>query len=119
MSYACAEEPAEPDSTAQSVSTQADGSGEAVQTHQLAGITVEGDKDVLPGGMVNTKAKLGILGDKSIMDIPYSEMSMTAKQLETFDDPSHLYKMCCLIILLLGWLAVRRCTLILVCVALI
>lgn len=88
MSYASAEEPAEPDSTAQSVSTQADGSGEAVQTHQLAGITVEGDKDVLPGGMVNTKAKLGILGDKSIMDIPYSEMSMTAKQLETFDDPS-------------------------------
>ena len=56
MSYASAEEPAEPDSTAQSVSTQADGSGEAVQTHQLAGITVEGDKDVLPGGMVKHKS---------------------------------------------------------------
>lgn len=88
MSYASAEEAAEPDSTAQNVSVQAENNDERPETHRLKGITVEGDKDVLPGGMVNTKAKLGILGDKSIMDIPYSEMSMTAKQLETFDDPS-------------------------------
>ena len=57
-------------------------------SHNLDEVVVEGDKDVLPGGLVNTKAKLGILGDKSILDIPYSEMSMTAKSLETFDDPS-------------------------------
>lgn len=88
MSYANAEAPAEPDGAEQSVSAQSDSSGEAVQTHRLASITVEGDKDVLPGGLVNTKAKVGILGDKSVLDIPYSEMSMTEKQLEVFDDPS-------------------------------
>ena len=29
-----------------------------------------------------------VLGDKSVMDIPYSEMSMTAKAVETYGDPS-------------------------------
>ncbi len=48
----------------------------------------EGDVVTLPGGLVNETAKLGILGNKSVMDIPYSEMSMTSKTLETFDDPS-------------------------------
>lgn len=59
-----------------------------ITEHSLKGIIVEGYADVLLGGLVNTKAKLGILGDKDILDIPYSEMSMTAKQLEAFDDPS-------------------------------
>lgn len=48
----------------------------------------EGDVAALPGGLVNQTAKLGILGNKSVMDIPYSEMSMTEKTLETFSDPS-------------------------------
>ena len=61
---------------------------EKITEHSLEGIIVEGYVDVLPGGLVNTKAKLGILGDKDILDIPYSEMSMTAKQLEVFNDPS-------------------------------
>ena len=51
-------------------------------------VIVEGSKDVLPGGNVRTTAKLGVLGDKSVMDIPYSEMSMTAKAVETYGDPS-------------------------------
>ena len=51
-------------------------------------VVVEGSKDVLPGGNVRTTAKLGVLGDKSVMDIPYSEMSMTAKAVETYGDPS-------------------------------
>ncbi|MEE0327648.1 MAG: Plug domain-containing protein [Phascolarctobacterium succinatutens] len=54
----------------------------------LAEVVVEGSKDVLPGGNVRTTAKLGVLGDKSVMDIPYSEMSMTAKAVETYGDPS-------------------------------
>lgn len=44
--------------------------------------------ETMPGELVNQKAKLGILGDKSVMDIPYSEMSMTRKMIEKFDDPS-------------------------------
>lgn len=42
-------------------------------------VVVEGSRDVLPGGLVRKTAKLGILGDKSVLDIPYSEMSMTEK----------------------------------------
>lgn len=48
----------------------------------------EGDVVAAPGGLVNETAKLGILGNQSLMDIPYSEMSMTQKTLKTFDDPS-------------------------------
>lgn len=48
----------------------------------------EGDVVAIPGGLVNRTAKLGILGNKSVMDIPYSEMSMTKKTLETFSDAS-------------------------------
>lgn len=61
---------------------------EETPSYELESITVEGQADVLPGGLVNTQAKLGILGDKSVMDIPYSEMSMTSKTLDTFYDPS-------------------------------
>lgn len=44
----------------------------------------EGDVAALPGGLVNQTAKLGILGNKSVMDIPYSEMSMTEKDTGNF-----------------------------------
>ena len=46
------------------------------------------NEDALPGGLVNENAKLGILGKQSLMDIPYSEMSMTEKMLKKFDDPT-------------------------------
>ena len=63
-------------------------SAENVVHGNLDEIVVEGSKDVLPGGNVRTTAKLGVLGDKSVMDIPYSEMSMTAKAVETYGVPS-------------------------------
>jgi len=62
--------------------------GEKLDNYALEKVLVEAKRDVLAGGLVNTKAKLGILGDKNILDIPYSEMSMTKKTLETFDNPS-------------------------------
>lgn len=55
-------------------------------------IIVEADRDgdvvSLPGGLVNQTAREGIIGNQSVMDIPWSEMSMTKKNLETFSDPS-------------------------------
>lgn len=61
-------------------------------TTTLDEIYVDANKDkgvvVAPGGLVNETAKLGILGNQSIMDIPYTEMSMTAKTLDTFYDSS-------------------------------
>ena len=71
-----------------SVGFVADVHAEDRPSYELDGITVHGDKDVLPGGLVAKNAKMGILGDRDVMDIPYSEMSLTAKTLETFNDPS-------------------------------
>lgn len=67
--------------------------GVAVQAETtLDTVYVEADRDkgvvAAPGGLVNETAKLGILGNQSLMDIPYSEMSMTKKTFEKFDDPS-------------------------------
>lgn len=63
-------------------------SAEETMSGKLDEVVVEGERDVLPGGMVNADARMGILGNVSVMDIPYSEMSMTEKQINTFDDPS-------------------------------
>lgn len=41
-----------------------------------------------PGGLLEENARAGILGDKSIMDLPYSQTSMSAKTLELFHSPS-------------------------------
>lgn len=61
---------------------------EKLKEYELEKIVVSANRDCLAGGLVNTKAKVGILGDKNILDIPYSQMSMTAKSLEKFDDPT-------------------------------
>lgn len=42
----------------------------------------------LPGGLLEENARLGILGDISVMETPYSQMSMSAKTLELFHNPS-------------------------------
>lgn len=48
-------------------------SASAADLHgNLDEVVVEGSRDVLPGGLVRKTAKLGILGDKSVLDIPYS-----------------------------------------------
>lgn len=67
---------------------------DAAETTTLNEVTVEADRDkaaqvvAAPGGLVNETAKLGILGNKSIHEIPYTEVSMNAKMLDTFADPS-------------------------------
>ena len=52
---------------------------EKTQSFDLPTIIVEAEGNVveLPGGMVNETAKMGVFGNKSVMEIPYSEMSMT------------------------------------------
>jgi len=54
--------------------------------HEEGAIVVRGQP--LPGGLLEETARVGILGDMSVMDIPYSQMSMSAKTLELFHDPS-------------------------------
>ncbi len=55
-------------------------------------VYVDADKDknengTLPGGYVNTKATVGILGKKDVMETPFSETAFTAKSMETFGGP--------------------------------
>lgn len=45
-------------------------------------------KTVVPGGLLNEQSRNGILGHGNIMDIPYSQMSITKKTLDLFYDPS-------------------------------
>ncbi|MGC4029633.1 MAG: TonB-dependent receptor [Steroidobacteraceae bacterium] len=56
--------------------------------NDLEEVLVLGSRDLLPGELLERNARLGILGDKTVMDIPYSQMSMSSKMLELFNDPS-------------------------------
>lgn len=60
---------------------------EQMETHSIDEVVVEGQA-ALPGGMINSTARMGIMGYKDVMEIPYSQMSMTTKAVETFGDPS-------------------------------
>ena len=53
-------------------------------SHDINEVIIEGEKDVLPGGLVATKGSVGILGEKEVMEIPFSVKSLTEKQIENF-----------------------------------
>ena len=42
----------------------------------------------IPGGFVHQKARNGILGNKNLLDIPFTQVSHTEKTIETFGNPS-------------------------------
>lgn len=54
----------------------------------LDSVTVHGIQTILPGGLMNSESRIGILGSGNIMDIPYSQMSINKKTLDLFYDPS-------------------------------
>ena len=41
-------------------------------------VVVEGSADVLPGGMVTKTGNVGIIGNKNVMDVPFSQTNITA-----------------------------------------
>lgn len=47
-------------------------------------VVVEGSADLLPGGMVAKSGNVGILGNKNVMDVPFSQTNITANAMETF-----------------------------------
>ena len=63
---------------------------ESMDTYELAPVEVEGVRTAAEtaGGMLSKDARMGILGDVSVMDIPYSMQSMTKKTIDTYGDPS-------------------------------
>ena len=74
-------------------STYAQQQDEKLDNYELEEVVVEGKQDkienpkvheenILPGGFVKTESTLGILGDKQVMDTPFTQMDLTAKQLK-------------------------------------
>jgi len=56
--------------------------------YSLDTILVESSHLTYPGGYINKKARYGILGYKDVLDIPYTQLSLTGKSIETFASPS-------------------------------
>lgn len=63
-------------------------SAEETMTGQLNEVVVEGSKDVLPGGMVKNEGTVGIMGEKSVMETPFSVTNVSEKSLELFLGPN-------------------------------
>lgn len=67
---------------------------EELESYSLESVTIEGnhdDKDsaaILSGGFVKTESSLGILGEKKIMDTPFTQVNLTEKTIETFGGPN-------------------------------
>jgi iron complex outermembrane receptor protein len=63
--------------------------GEITQRVEVqALVETRSGQDLLPGGLVNRRSRTGILGDKTVMEIPYSQTSLSSRALELFDDGS-------------------------------
>ena len=62
--------------------------GDALDSYSIEDVVVTGDRDTMPGGLIGRQARVGVLGEKSVMDIPWSEMSMTERMIESYNDPS-------------------------------
>lgn len=57
-------------------------------SYELDGITVHGDKDVLPGGLMSNHNRVGILGNIDVVDVPFTQRQYTEKTIEMFSDPN-------------------------------
>ncbi|MGP1469958.1 MAG: TonB-dependent receptor [Schwartzia sp. (in: firmicutes)] len=62
--------------------------GDALDSYHIEDVVVTGDRDTMPGGLIGRQARVGVLGEKSVMEIPWSEMSMTERMIENYNDPS-------------------------------
>lgn len=58
---------------------------EETMSGTLDEIIIEETGDVLPGGMIATKQRTGIMGEKDIIDTPFTQSNFTEKSINTFD----------------------------------
>lgn len=54
----------------------------------LEDVVVEADKDYLSGEFVSTNGSVGILGEKNVMDVPFTQVNLTQKAIESFGGPN-------------------------------
>lgn len=57
---------------------------EGVGEFYLPGVTVEATRYVLPGGMVATRGDVGLLGNKNVMEVPYSQTNISEEAFKVF-----------------------------------
>lgn len=55
--------------------------------YKLPQVVVTASRDTLPGGYVESSAKIGILGDIDIMDAPFTQRAFTEKTIQNFSVP--------------------------------
>lgn len=57
---------------------------ESLTRHYLAETVVEGQRNLLSGGYAKTNSSLGMLGEKQIMEVPFTLLNLSNKTIETF-----------------------------------
>lgn len=53
----------------------------------LATVVVEGEKDTIAGGRIASVNEVGYLGNKSVMETPFHEVTLTSKVIDEFSTP--------------------------------
>lgn len=66
----------------------AENSSKEPMTFALDTMLVEAQRDSLPGGFVSREGNMGRLGNKDVMDVPFTQTSFSEKTIKTFNDPS-------------------------------
>lgn len=62
-------------------------SAEETMTHEVDPVIVIGRTDLQAGGFVNTSTEVGILGNKEIIDTPFTKVHLSEKAINSFDVP--------------------------------
>lgn len=63
-------------------------SAEETMSGKLDEVVIEAEKGVLPGGMLASEDRVGILGSVDVIDVPFTQKKYTEKTIENFSDPS-------------------------------
>ena len=60
---------------------------EELDSYKMDNVVIQGEKDVLPGGLAKSVANVGLVGTGDVMETPYTVVNISEKTIETFSDP--------------------------------
>lgn len=63
-------------------------SAEETMSGQLDEVVIEAERGVLPGGMVASEDRVGILGSLDVLDVPFTQAKYSEKTINMFVDPN-------------------------------
>lgn len=61
---------------------------EETMSTDVAPVVVEGEQELLPGGMMVASDRVGILGDMRAVEVPFTERQYSQKTIEMFENPN-------------------------------